>query len=105
MQACSKAARGAGVVAVVLERQRHGLGHDGVRGEVHDRIDLVLRQQPRHQRMIADIADDEFAGGDRLPEALAEIVEDDDLLAGLAQLPHHVAADVAGAAGDQDRCV
>ena len=72
MQACSRRAGRAGIVAVVLERQRHRLRHDGVRGKVHDGIDLMLRQEPRHQRMIADIADDQLAGGDGLPEALGQ---------------------------------
>ena len=97
-----QAAGRAGVVAVVLERQRHGFGHDGVGGEMHDGIDSVLRQQPRDQHMISDIADHQFAGGHRLAKALPQVIEDDDLLAGLAQLPDHVAADVAGPAGDQD---
>ena len=44
-----------------------------------------------------------FASGrDRPAEAGREIVEDDDLLAGVEQLPDHVAADIAGAAGDQN---
>ena len=48
--------------------------------------------------MVADLADHQFARGHRLPEALAEVIQDDDPLAGLAQLPHDVAADVAGPA-------
>ena len=52
--------------------------------------------------MIADVAHHELAGGHRLPEALAEVIEDDDPLARLAQLPYDMAADVAGPAGDQN---
>ncbi len=61
MQACSRLRVAAGIVAVVLERLRHGLRHHGVRGEMHHRVDLVFRQQPRNQSEIADIADDEIA--------------------------------------------
>jgi hypothetical protein len=48
----------------------------------------------------ADLTHDENAGGDGLPKALAEIFDDDDLLARLAQLPNDVTADITGAAGD-----
>ena len=41
--------------------------------------------------------------GDRPVEAGREIVEHDDPLAGVEQRMDHVAADIAGAAGDQDR--
>ncbi len=70
--------------------------------KVHDRVDLVLGDEPRHQGEIADVSDDEFPGGDRLPKAFDEVVEDDDLFGRFAQLPDHVATDVAGAAGDQN---
>ena len=73
-----QSARRAGVVAVVLERQRHRLRHDRVGCEVHDRIDLVLGQQARHQGLIADVADDQRAGRHRLAKALDEVIEDDD---------------------------
>ena len=36
-------------------------------------------------------------------EAGREIVEDDNALAGVAELKHHVAADITGSAGDQYR--
>jgi hypothetical protein len=73
-----------------------------VGGEVHHRIDPVLGQELRQQRMIADLADYELAGGDGLPEPLAQVVEHDDALARLAQLAHDMAANVAGTAGDQN---
>ncbi len=67
---------------------------------MHHGVDPVLRQQPRHQREIADIADDELPGGHRLPEPPAEVIEDNDLFGRFAQLTDDVAADVAGTAGD-----
>ena len=63
---------------------------------------VVLRKQPGHQRTVADIADDEFARGHRLPESPAQIVEDDDPFRGLAQLTNDMTADVPGTAGDQN---
>ena len=71
-----------------------------MRGEVHDGVDLMLREEPRDQRIVADIADDQFARGDGLAKSLAQIVEDDDPLARLAELPNDMTADVSGAAGD-----
>src|SRR6185503_7872071 len=51
---------------------------------------------------IAGIPDDEVAVEDRLPEPRRQIVENDDLLAGLTELPHDVRADVAGAPSYQN---
>ena len=61
------------------------------------------RIDAQDQILIADVADDERGTRrDRPAEAGRQVVEDDDLLAGVEQLEHHVAADVAGSAGDQD---
>ena len=46
--------------------------------------------------------DEPRLGRDRPVEAGRQIVEHDDVLAGIDELPDHVAADIAGAAGDQD---
>ena len=62
----------------------------------------MLREQPGHQRPVADIADNELARGYRLPESSAQIVEDDDPFRGLAQLTDDMTADVPGTAGDQN---
>ena len=94
-------ATGAGVVAVVFQRIRNRLGHDRVRREMHDGVDLVLREYPVEQGGITSVADDEFAGRDRLPEARAKVVKRDDVLASRPELPYHVAADITGAAGYQ----
>ena len=68
-----------------------------------DRVDPVLVDQPRDQLRVAEIADDQLdAFGHRPGEAGREIVEHDDLLAGVEQAEHHVAADIAGAAGHQN---
>ena len=71
-----------------------------MRGEVHDCVDLMLREEPRYQRMIADITDDQLPREDGLPETFGQVIENDDSLAGLAELPHHMTANVSGAAGD-----
>ena len=67
-----------------------------------DGVDLVLGDDAADERLVADVAGDELRlRRDRPAEAGREIVEDDDLLAGIDQLPDHVTADVAGAAGDE----
>jgi hypothetical protein len=93
----------AGVVAVVLEGQCHRLRHDGVCGEMHDRIDAMIRHEARDEGIVAHIAHHQFARRDRLSETLAEIIQNDDSFARLAQLPHHVTADISSTAGDQNR--
>jgi hypothetical protein len=74
-------------------------------GEMHHRIDLMLRQQTRDQGVVAYIADDQLASRDGLLEALRQVVENDNSFAGFAQLFYDVTANVAGAAGDQNRPV
>ena len=55
------------------------------------------------QRDVADVADDEPRLWRHRPvEAGRQAVEDHDLFACVEQLPHHVAADIAGASGHQD---
>ena len=71
-----------------------------------DRLDAVLLDELGDQRLVAGIADDQrHALGDRPVEAGGQVVEHDDRLAGLDQRMDHVAADIAGAAGDQNRHV
>jgi hypothetical protein len=48
---------------------------------------------------VAGVADHEFAVEHGLPKSSREVVEHDDVLAGFAELPYHVGADVAGAPG------
>ena len=62
------------------------------------------RDQRGHARLIAAVADDErHARRHRPVEAGRQIVEHHHALAGIDQRVNHVAADIAGAAGDQDR--
>jgi hypothetical protein len=67
---------------------------------MHDRIDVEPREQLFEAGGIAGIADDELAVEHRLAEARRQIIEDDDLLAGLAELPHDVRPDIACTASD-----
>ena len=96
-------ARRAGVVAVVFEGIADGFGDDGMRGEVQHGVDAVFTQQAADELAVADLADDQRGIERRLAEARGQVVEHDDPLAAFAQLQDHVAADVAGAAGDEDR--
>ncbi len=73
---------------------------------MNDGLDLVLLDDGRYQILIPRLADDERdAPCDRPIETGRKIVENDDALAGRDERVDHVAADVAGAAGDQDRHV
>ena len=93
-----------GVVAIVAERLTHRVRHHDRRRKVDDGVDPVVTDEPRHQRLIAGLADDQrHAFGNRRAMSRREIVEDDHPLAGIDEVAHHLAADIAGAAGDQDR--
>ena len=100
--AFEQVARGASVVAVVLERVGDGFRHDDVRGEVQHAFDLARAQQHRDHVAVGRVADHEVAVQHGRAEAGREVVEHDDVLAALTELANHVAADVAGAAGDED---
>ena len=99
--ALEQAAGGAGVVAVVLERVRDRLRHDGVRGEVHYRLDAVLRQHAIDQRAISGIAHHQRRVQHGAAISGAEIIEHDHALVALGELAHDVAANIAGAPGDE----
>ena len=92
----------AGVVAIVFERVADRFRDHGVGGEVHDGVDAVVGQHPGHQGLVPRIAHHQFGALHRLPEAGGEVVQHHHLLACVHQLPHDVAADVAGAAADQN---
>jgi hypothetical protein len=89
--------------AVIAQRIGDRFRHDGARREMHDGVDVTIAQQCAHFFLLADVADDEFRTHDGIGEAGTQIVENDDIFTRLDQLQHDVAADVAGAAGDQYR--
>jgi hypothetical protein len=64
----------------------------------------VLHDQRSHARLISDVTDDERGAlRDRPIETGREVVEHNDALAGIDERMNHVASDIAGAAGDQER--
>ena len=92
------------VVAIIAERIADRLRNDDRSGEVNDGVDAMLADQPLDQRLIAAVADNErHALGDRPGKAGRQIVEHHHRLAGVGEFEHHMAADIAGSAGDQDR--
>ena len=95
-------ARLGGVVGVIAERVRDRFRHDDLGGEMRDRVDRMLADDPRHQRLVTEIALDEGRlRGHRPAEPGRQIVEHHDGLAGIAQGQRHVAADVARPARHQ----
>ena len=96
-------ARHRGVVQIIAERIGERIRHDDFGGEMDDRLDVVLGEKLGHEILVAEIADDQRHlirhGG---PEAGRQIVEDDDLLARRDEFEHRMAADIAGAARDED---
>ncbi len=96
-------ARHRGVVQIIAERIADRVGHDDLRGEMDDRIDAVLGEKLGHEVLVAEIADDQRHvvrhGG---TEAGRQVVEHDHLLAGCDEFENGVAADITGAARDED---
>jgi hypothetical protein len=99
----SRSARIHGIVAIIAERIAHRIRHDQRGGKVNDGPDIVFADEPQHERLIAGFADDErYARGNGPTMPGREIIEYD-ALAGIGQRINHLAADKAGAAGDQNR--
>ena len=91
------------VVEIVAERIDDRVGDDDRAREMHDGVDAVLAHDGAREILVAHVADDER----RLrrhgpPEPRGQIVENHDLFAGLDEFENHVAADIAGAARNQD---
>ncbi len=69
---------------------------------MNDGIDLVRFQHLVDQRLVSDIADDEWqAVRYRSAETGGKVVDDDHFLAGIAQFHNPMAADIAGSAGNK----
>src|SRR5262245_36078745 len=92
------------IVAVIAERIANRVRHHDRGGEMDNGIDPALRDQCGHARLVTDVADDERRALRYCPiETGREVVEHHDALAGIDERMNHVASDIAGAAGDQDR--
>ena len=93
-----------GIVAVIAERIADRIRHHDRSGKMDDGVDPMLGDQRRHTRLVSGFPDHERRALRHRPiEAGGEIVEHHHALAGIDQRVNHVAADIAGAAGDQDR--
>ncbi len=70
---------------------------------MNDGVDGIAQEQPAHEVMVADIALDELRRVRHRPaEPGRQIVENDNVLAGVEQLEHHMAADEASSTRDQN---
>jgi hypothetical protein len=104
--------RAADVGAIVSDWVADRLPHRQPGGKVHHRRGLRRSEGRRQRGAVEDVADDErdrprgkrfrqpFDGG---RVAGREIVVDDDVIPGLGERFHAVAADVPGSPGDDDR--
>jgi hypothetical protein len=69
---------------------------------MHDGVDLMLRDEARYQGIVPDVANDEMTRSHRLSESPDQVIENDDLFAGVTELSDDMTSDVSGTAGDQD---
>ncbi|MNS58052.1 hypothetical protein D3C72_909580 [compost metagenome] len=90
------------VVAVVVQRRCGRLADHGGGGELHDGGHVVLDQGAAHQRGVRHIALDQRPPAHELGMAGRQIVQRHRPIARLRQGLADVAADIAGAARDQD---
>jgi hypothetical protein len=103
-RALDQCARVHRIVAVVAERIGDRVGHHDRSGKMDDGVHAMLRDQRGDASLVTGFADDErHALRHRPVETGGEIVEHHHALAGIEERENHVASDIAGAAGDQDR--
>ena len=102
--------RAGDVVVVVAERDRHRLAHRLEAGEVNDSVNLRAGERGVQGGAIQQInpvedqrpARELLDPAQRLRLAVAQVIDDDDLVAGAQQLQAGVAADVTGSPGDEN---
>ncbi len=90
------------VVAEIKRGLLHRLADIGEGREMHDRGDLVPAHGLGEERAVGEVAHDERPPAHGCAVAAAEIVVADGLIAGAGQRLGGVAADIAGAAGNED---
>src|SRR5690606_37823605 len=100
--------KGAGDVAVgIRERRLDAVAHAGLRREVHDPVEALLREQIRNAVAVADVELHELEVAVRLEQrepgvlqrdivVLVQVVETDDLVAALEEPACRMEADKAG---------
>ena len=98
-------ARVHGVVAVVAERIGDRVRYHDRGGEMDDGVTSDARRSDAATSAWSPVSPitTGTSVGHRPGKSGAQVVEHDDALAGVAQSVDHVAADIAGAAGNQDR--
>ncbi len=69
---------------------------------MHDGVDSEALEQRLKATTVAGVTDNEFAMEYRAPKPGRQIVQHDDVLAGLAQLSDDVTADVTRTPGDEN---
>ena len=90
------------IVLVIPQGFLDGFRDDGGTGEMHDGAYLPFTQQEGQQVLVARVAFNQFTTCDRLCKPFGQVVQDDDLVAFLQQVQGDMAADIAGATGQQD---
>ena len=98
-------ARFCSVVLVIPQGFLHGFRDNRGTREMHDRRHPPFPQQQGQQVLVARIAFNQLAVPDRRRKPFGQVVQDDDLVAFLQQVQGHMAADITGAAGQQDRLI
>ena len=96
------AQRAGDVVAIVLRRVANRLADVEKRGEMHHREHALAPQHLDQRRGVENVSLGEVAEPHRAPVSGDEVVVDDDAKAGPVKRLRRVAADVAGAARDED---
>ncbi len=69
---------------------------------MHHRIKAVGGEQARQHGPVGQIAHDQLSSQHGIPVAMAQVVEHHNVVSRLGKSQHHVRADIAGSANDQN---
>ena len=90
---------GVEIVVVIAQGVADRFGDDDLSGELHDADDLLAGEQGNPEVRDPHVADHDFGTRvDGFGMARREIVQDDDRIAGIAELLHGMGTDVSGSA-------
>ena len=89
------------IVDIIFRRVFDALGHARGGGEVHDGFDVVVCERRFEQALVGEVADSEQAFRHGLEVANREVVVDLNIVSGLHEQAHGVAADIACSSNDE----
>ncbi len=91
-----------GIVAVVLEGVLDRFRHHDIGGEMQHGFKAVLAEKVRNGLFIGEVSDHKLTTGDRPTVSGGQVIENNNVVSGFAQLPYDMTTYIPGSAGYQN---